>query len=165
MLNKIELTEEFKNSIFPSFPSVNLPDISLPDVTVPVDIDLRYPEDLTEVDGSGIGVLYGKFMGWAGYFKYLLNTVESKVLYLKSAIKNYAALTERELVDNGVPAKNIKSAVALDLDLLMLEQFLAELVYEAKLLEARFEYFDSCSKAISRELSRRIAEKEKTHPF
>jgi hypothetical protein len=160
MFNKIELSEEFKNSVFPNFSVKNLPIVPAPE-----DADVKYPEDLTQVDGSGIGVLYGKFMGWAGYLKYLLNLSESKVLYLKSVIATYSAVTEKELRESGEKPGKIKLLISADQDLAMLETYLAELQFESKSIEARFEYFDTCSKAISRELSRRISEKEKTSPY
>lgn len=151
-------TPEEKEELFP-----HLTYEHLPRVYSPADTEVAYPADLVALDSQGLSNTYGAFMGWAGYCKYNMTLVESKILALKSIQKAYMNTLGKDYAE--VKPSKAKQLMLADTDLVKLDTFIAELTFEFKNIEARYEYFDSCAKALSRELSRRISETEKTKLF
>ena len=148
-------TTEEKAGLFPHLNYDHLPKVRSPE-----DNDVSYPADLVALDSQGLSNTYGAFMGWAGYCKYNMTLVESKILALKNIQKAYLNTLGKDYAE--LKPSKAKQMMLADSDLVKLDTFLAELTFEYKNIEARYEYFDSCSKALSRELSRRIAETDKT---
>lgn len=129
----------------------------------------KYPADLSAIGDQFLGQTYGMFMAWSGYMRYLLNLKEADILVTKGRLNLYRKMLRRE-VDKSYSELGLKTQemrgnyVEADSVLLQLEKLLLRFESEKKVVEARYYHFDSCSRALSREISRREYEKEKQRP-
>lgn len=138
-----------------------LDQIGIPKARIPVFEEPRYPEDITSIDLRSLGKLYGEFMAWSAYCKYLLKLKEADVLLAKNMVSQARKWAARE---HGVTLSSRKGKEVIDSDetVLQLEAAQTEFEVQKTTLEARLDWFDECSKALSREISRRHMEYDRS---
>lgn len=136
--------------------ALGMPKISVPDIEEP-----KYPADISLLGSQALGQLYGVFMGWVAYCKYLYQLKEADVLLAKSLVSQARRYVATEL---GITGSNKKEKDLIDNDdiVMKMEFILTEYEIQKTTVGSRLEFFDSCAKALSREISRRQLDAEKT---
>jgi len=108
-----------------------------------------FPDDVTRLDDETLGRYYSQYMELVGYIEYLMANKEADILLVKSAISRY--------IKNSISTENVKKADAERREIVIaLESTLTDLEIQYKIIEARFRFYDACSKALSRDLTRRV---------
>lgn len=158
-LNKVrnpELINTIKKESAEKLDSLGIPKILAPDVEEPL-----YPGDVTMLDLKTLGTRYGEFMGWSAYCKYLFRLKEADVLLAKNMVSQARRWAMKELGISGSTKKE-KELIETDDTVLQLEAVLTEFEVQKATLEARLDWFDECAKALSREITRRQMEMDRT---
>lgn len=157
---EVELTERIAAE-------AKLEKLKVPKPTIPEmeeDEPLIYPRDLSGIADQMLGKTYGQYMAWTGYCRYLLNLKEADILL----VKNTQAILKKQLKAEAAELQYLKTVearkdyVELNGAVIQLDKLLTEFEVEKQVVEARFYHFDNCSKALSREISRRDAERDRT---
>ena len=144
-LPQIEFTNPIRTSTDEKLNHMGVPQVRKPDIDL-----LPYPDDVTQVSDEKLGHLLTSYMAWTGYLEYLMVTREADILLVKNAISR--------TVKDQVGSKGMKKADAERHEtIIALDGIVAELEIQYKTVESRHRFYDACSKALSRELTRRTA--------
>lgn len=139
--------------------------LSIPPVTLPDAGELKFPGEMSALSDIVLGDIYGKFMSWSGYCRYLMTLKEADILVAKNRL-----LTVRRVLKNSAHerSQSVKMTVDARRDfadahpaVLALEKVLTNFEVERRVVEARYAHFENCSRALSREISRREMESER----
>lgn len=152
-----ELVNTIKSDSLAKLDKMGVPNAHIPESEEP-----RYPGDITALELKALGKLYGEFMGWAAYCKHLFQLKEADVLLAKNMVSQARRWAMRERGISGATKKE-KDLIDTDETVLQLEAVQTEFEVQRTTLEARLDWFDECAKALSREITRRQMELERTH--
>lgn len=141
--------------------------LKVPPVTPPVEdeTELKYPADLSSIGDLILGTLYGKYMSWQGYCRYLLNLKEADVLLVNNMLGNVKKTLKREIHElpegTRMTVEAKRDFVECHPVVAGLEKVLTRFEIERSIVNGRFCHFEACAKALSREISRREMENSK----
>jgi hypothetical protein len=153
------LTQEQKDSIIPRLDITGLPPVQLPDNGE----QLVFPADLVSLDASSVSRTYSEYMTWLGYLKAHIGFLDAKVSAVKFCINALTSQIEKN--NPSLKSAALKKLILGDDGVIALQGYLAELQYQQRVYEGQSEYYENCAKSLSRELSRRIAEKESKYSY
>ena len=149
IIEELPKIDEFENPVKKAtnakFREMGLPKLEWSDHEI-----LPYPEDVVSLDDETLGRYYTSYMELVGYIEFLMSMKEGDILLVKSAISRY--------IKNSISANKMKKADAERHEtVIALESTLTDLEIQYKIIEARHKFYDACSKALSRDLTRRVS--------
>lgn len=135
--------------------------LGIPAVDKPGGDAPRYPEDLSLMDDLSLGKLYGQFMAFSGYCKYLVHLKDADILYAQNMLSTTKKVVKKKVSDI---SDSTKSKVTVDAKrdlvdghpvVMALERALTTYEIQKKVAESRYSHYESCARALSREVARR----------
>lgn len=151
------------NDIIESLPSINafsnsyrksaedkLTSFGIPDNRFEMEVP-KYPSDVTLLSDDELGRYLSAYLVTAGFLRKLIALKESDILFADATLSRFVKTKVHEGMKKA-DAEREEDAVAL-------EGSVMELGIQLKVVQGRWEHFDACAKALSRELTRRVGSK------
>lgn len=121
--------------------------------------DLKYPKSLTTLTGEQVSQFLSNFSSAAAWVNHNIQLLEARILFQKRAERIYRDSETARLKSEvkGIRPAEIEETINGDRDLNIWRAGQARDEVILGHLKARFAFFDQSSKALSRELTRRVA--------